>query len=47
MKFNADGELPLTKIIKIPSMTVVVRAIFFENYKYYPQFFLDKYSYNL
>ena len=40
IKFNSDDELPLNKTIEIPSMTIVVRAIFLENDKYYPQDFL-------
>ena len=36
IKFNSDDELPLNKTIEIPSMTIVVRAIFLENDKYYP-----------
>ena len=30
IKFNSDGELPLSKKIEIPSLTIVVRAIFLE-----------------
>ena len=37
MKFSLDGELPLNKMIEIPSMIIVVRAVFYENNKYYPQ----------
>ena len=47
-KFNADAELPLNKTVEIPSMTIVSRAIFLENNKYYPQVILDvciNYSY--
>ena len=36
IKFNSDDELPLNKTIEIPIMTVVVRAVFYENNKYYP-----------
>ena len=36
IKINSDDELPLNKAIEIPSMTIVVRAIFLENNKYYP-----------
>ena len=36
IKFNSDDELPLNKTREIPIMTVVVRAIFLENDKYYP-----------
>ena len=39
IKFNLDGE--------IPTMTVVVRAIFLENSKYYPLVFLDECLYKL
>ena len=42
IKFNSDDELPLNKTTEIPSMTIVVRAIFLENNKYYPQVFLDE-----
>ena len=42
IKFNLDDQLPLNKTIKIPTITIVVRAIFFENNKYYPQAFLDE-----
>ena len=31
IKFNSDDELPLNKTIEIPSMTLVVTAIFIEN----------------
>ena len=41
IKFNSDDELPLNKAIKIPTMTIVVRAVFYENNKYYPQVSLD------
>ena len=36
VKFNSDDELPLNKTIKIPTMTIVVRAVFHENNQYYP-----------
>ena len=38
---NSDDELLLNKTIEIPSITVLVIAIFLENNKYYPQVFLD------
>ena len=47
IKFNSDGELHLNKSTEIPSMTIVVRAIFLENNKYYPKFFLDKCLYKI
>ena len=39
-KFDSDDILPLTKAIEIPIMTIVVRAVSYENNKYYPQVFL-------
>ena len=34
-------------MIEIPTMTIVVRAVFHENNKYYPQVFLDDCLYKL
>ena len=34
-KFDSDDELPLNKTIKIPIITIVARAVFHENNKYY------------
>ena len=42
-KFNSDNKLPLNKTIEIPTMTIVVRAVFQENDKYYLQVFLDEF----
>ena len=42
IKFNSDDGLPLNKTIEIPTITIVVRAVFQENNKYYPQVFLDE-----
>ena len=47
IKFNSDGKLPLNKTIEIPTMAIVVRPIFLEDNKYYPQFFLDECLYKL
>ena len=47
IKFNSDDELPLNKTIESHSMIIIVRVVFHENDKYYPQFFLDKYLYKL
>ena len=41
-EFNSDGKLPLDETIEIPSMAIVVRALFHENNKYYPQVFLEE-----
>ena len=47
IKFNSDDKLPLNKMIEIPTMTIVDKAIFLENNKYYSQVFLDKCLYKL
>ena len=47
IKFNSDDKLPLNKTEEIPTITIVVRAAFHENNKYYPQVFLDEYLYKL
>ena len=47
IKFDSDDELPLNKTVEIPSMIIVVRAVFHENSKYYPQVLLDECLYKL
>ena len=47
IKFNSDDELPLTKTIEIPTITIAVRAVFHENNKYYSQVSLDECLYKL
>ena len=47
IKFNSVDELPLNKGIKIPTITMVVRAVFLENNKYYAQVFLDECLYEI
>ena len=47
IRFNSEDKLPLNKMKEIPSMIIVFRAIFLENNKYYPQFFLDKCLYKI
>ena len=39
-KFNSDDEFPLNKTIN--KYDNIIRAIFHENNKYHPQFFLDE-----
>ena len=47
IKFNSDGSLPLNKILKLYMLTVIVRSVFEEDNKYYPQVFLDECLYEL
>ena len=39
IKFNSDNNLPLDKILKLHNLTIVVRSVFQEDGKYYPQAF--------
>ena len=47
IRFNLDYELHLNKTIEIPKMIIVVRAVFYENNKYYRQVSLDECLYKL
>ena len=40
IQFNSDDNLPLNNQLKFLSVTVIVRSIFEEDGKYYPQVFL-------
>ena len=39
IRFISDEKLPLHKTIEIPTIKIVVRAIFLENSKHYPHVF--------
>ena len=47
IKFDSDDNLPLNKTIEIPTITIVVRAVFHENNKCHPQDFLDECLYEM
>ena len=40
IKFNADDNLPLNKPLKLHLLTILVRCIFQEDDKFYPQLYL-------
>ena len=42
IKFNSDNDLPLNKPLKLHAMTIIIRSVFEEGGKLYPQVFLDK-----
>ena len=44
---DSDDNLPLNKAIEIPMVTIVIRAVFPENTKYYPQVLLDECLYKI
>ena len=41
IKFNTDDNLPLNKPLKLNLLTIIVRCIFEEGGKFYPQLYLD------
>ena len=41
IKFDTDNDLSLNKSLKMSVLTVIVRSIFEEDDKFYPQVFLD------
>ena len=47
IKFNSDDKLPFNKELKFLSVTIVIRSVFEEDGKYYPQAFLDDCLYEL
>ena len=47
IKFNSDGNLLFKKILKLYNLTIVVRPVFEENKKYYPQLFWNDGLYEL
>ena len=47
IKFESNGDLPTDKTINICLATVVIRSVFAQNGKYYPQLFLDSALYEL
>ena len=41
IKLNSDDNLPLHKSLKFHIMTIIIRSVFEEDGKLYPQIFLD------
>ena len=41
VKFISDNDLPLNKPLKFPNLTTIIRSVFEEDGKIYPQVFLD------
>ena len=46
-KFNLDDDLQLDKQLKFPAVAIVVRSVFEEDSKYYPQIYLNESLYEL
>ena len=47
IKFNTDDTLPLNKPLKLHMLTIIVRCIFEEDGKFYPQLYSDDCLYEL
>ena len=47
IKFNTDDNLPLNKPLKLHLLTIIVRCIFEEDGKFYPQLYLDNCLYEV
>ena len=47
IRFESNDDLSLNKPIKLRLLTIIIRSIFSENGKFYPQLFLDEAVYDL
>ena len=39
---NTDDDMPLNKPLKFPTLTIIIRCVFQEGEKLYPQIYLDE-----
>ena len=46
-RFKSNDDLPLNKPIKLCLLIIIIRSVFSENGKFYPQLFLDDALYEL
>ena len=47
IRFESNDDLPLNKPIKLCLLTIIIRSVFSEGSKFYPQLFLDDTLYEL
>ena len=47
IEFDTDDNLPLNKPLKLHMLTIIVRSVFEEDSKFYPQVYLDGCLYEL
>ena len=47
IKFESNDNLPTDKIVNIRFATIIIRSVFAQNGKFYPQLFLDDALYEL
>ena len=44
---NTDDDVPLNKPLNFPTLTIIIRCVFQESEKLYPQIYLDECLYKL
>ena len=47
IRFESNDDLPLNRVLKFYNITIIIRSVFSENNKLYPQLFLDDALYEL
>ena len=47
IKFESNDNLPTDNIINMHQVTIIIRSVFAQNGKFYPQLFLDDALYEL
>ena len=47
IKFNSDDNLSLNKTLNLHNITIIIRSVFEEDEKFYPQIYLDECLYEL
>ena len=47
IKFESNDNLPTNNIINMHQVTIIIRSLFAQNGKFYPQLFLDDAFYEL
>ena len=47
IRFKSNDDLPLNKPVKLRLLTIIIRSVFSEDGKFYPELFLDDALYEL
>ena len=47
IKVDTDDDFPLNKLLKFPTLAIIVRSVFQEDKKLYPQIYLHEYLYKV
>ena len=47
IKFDTHDNLPLNKPLNLHMLTIIIRSVFEDEYKFYPQVYLDECLYEL